>query len=103
MCCLKLSVNILKNIPGKEKYLILAAPINNLMPKFFCQSCSIEFDTEKPVKKEYKDYILGPCSKNVAYCPLCGKESAEKIVPKPLKAVQKKEACDGDCRHCPAH
>lgn len=70
------------------------------MPKFFCTDCNNEFDTEKPVKKNYNDYLLGPCSKNVAYCPLCGKESAERIVPKPLKAVTRRDSCDGDCRRC---
>lgn len=70
------------------------------MPKFYCQDCSFEFDSDKPIKKEYKDYILGPCSKNVAPCPQCGIESGEKIVPKPQRAEKQNTNCDGNCRHC---
>lgn len=73
------------------------------MPTFYCEVCRGEFETDKPVKKEYKDYILGPCTKNVAYCPVCGKESAEKIKPKPLKAVKQRDYCDGNCRSCDMH
>lgn len=70
------------------------------MPKFYCEDCRREFDTEKAVKKEYRDYILGPCTKNVAYCPKCGSEAGEKIIPKPLKAEKPKNYCDGNCRRC---
>lgn len=72
------------------------------MTTFYCEICHAQFDSDKPVKKEYRDYILGPCSKNVAYCPVCGRESSEKIIPKPLKAVKQRE-CDGNCRHCEMH
>jgi hypothetical protein len=71
------------------------------MPKFYCEACSREFEAVKPVKKEYKDYLLGPCSKNIAYCPECGRESGEKLVPKPQKADKKMDYCDGNCHHCP--
>jgi hypothetical protein len=72
------------------------------MPKFFCESCKHEFETGSPVKKEYMDYILGPCSKNIAYCPVCGSESGEKLVPKPGKADKPKDYCDGNCSCCGA-
>lgn len=73
------------------------------MSKFYCEDCRREFDNDKPFKKEYKDYILGPCSKNVAYCPVCGNESAEKIIPKPLKAMKQRDNCDGNCMRCDMH
>ncbi|MGE5406310.1 MAG: hypothetical protein ACM3NR_01255 [Methanosarcina sp.] len=79
---------------------IFVGKSDNNMPKFFCPGCNNDFDTDKPVKKNYTDYLLGPCSKNVAYCPLCGNESAERIVPKPLKAETRRDTCDGDCRRC---
>ncbi len=73
------------------------------MPIFFCEVCNLEFVTGKPVKKEYKDYILGPCSRNVAFCAVCGSEASEKIIPRPLKAVKQPDYCDGNCRSCDMH
>jgi hypothetical protein len=73
------------------------------MPAFYCEDCRKGFETSKPVKKEYKDYILGPCSRNIAFCPVCGKESAEKIIPRPLKAVKQRDYCDRNCGSCDMH
>ena len=73
------------------------------MPTFYCEVCVKEFETSKPVKKEYKDYVLGLCSRNIAFCPVCGKESAEKIIPKPLKAVKQRDYCEGNCSSCDMH
>lgn len=53
--------------------------------KFFCTDCNYEFEQLKPTKKEYRDYILGPCWKYVSECPKCGKESNEKIIPRQQK------------------
>ncbi len=70
--------------------------------KFYCADCQIEFITDTPVKKEYKDYILGPCWKHVSCCPECGQESNEKLTPKPQKLTVSypQNSCDGDCRSC---
>ncbi len=73
------------------------------MPTFYCEVCHGEFDIDKPIKKEYKDYILGPCSKNIALCPVCGRESPEKIIPKPLKAAKQRDYCDRKCGSCDMH
>jgi hypothetical protein len=72
------------------------------MSTYFCDYCRTEFDTDKPIKKEYTDYFLGPCSKNIAYCPQCGQESNEKLIPKPQKntPASPPDYCTGDCRHC---
>lgn len=72
------------------------------MAKFFCEECQKEFETDKPIKKEYKDYILGPCSKVISFCPECGQESNEKLTPKPqkLRAAPPQNSCDGNCRRC---
>ena len=54
--------------------------------KFFCNNCNFEFETATPTKKEYRDYILGPCWKYVSACPKCGQEANEKLTPRPQKA-----------------
>jgi hypothetical protein len=73
------------------------------MMKFFCPECKIDFETAQPVKKQYNDYLLGQCSRNIAYCPKCSRESAEKIIPKPQKLAQRapQNYCNGNCSHCP--
>lgn len=55
------------------------------MQTYHCEECGIQFKAEG-VKKEYQDYTFGPCYKNVAECPKCGKESDEYRIPKPQKA-----------------
>ena len=70
--------------------------------KFNCVDCKYEFETDKPEKKEYRDYTFGPCWKYVSYCPKCGKESNEKITPKPQKHTLSypQNSCDGECSCC---
>lgn len=58
------------------------------MGTFFCEPCKITFEDNQGLKKEYKDYIYGPCWKYIAYCPECKQESSEKRVPKPGKSKQ---------------
>ena len=70
--------------------------------KFYCNDCKHEFETDKPIKKEYKDYILGTCWKNVSSCPICGQESNEKITPKPqkLSVSLPQYSCNRGCGCC---
>lgn len=70
--------------------------------KFYCTDCKYEFEVDKPSKKEYRDYILGPCWKYVSDCPKCGQETNEKIIPKPQKLTisYPQNSCNGDCRSC---
>jgi hypothetical protein len=72
------------------------------MAKFYCSECNLEFESDKPERKEYTDYFLGPCSKNVANCPECKKEAGEKLIPKPQKRSipYPQNSCTGDCRNC---
>ena len=72
--------------------------------KFYCDNCNLEFETDKPSKKEYKDYLLGPCWKYISNCPSCGQESDEKRIPRPQKysmsVASQGPGCDGNCGHC---
>ena len=58
------------------------------MASFLCRDCNLVFEDKKAIKKEYHDYIFGPCEKYIAYCPECKGECSEKPVPKPGKAKQ---------------
>ena len=72
--------------------------------RFFCTDCSREFETDDPSKKEYKDYLLGPCWKYIAFCPSCGREADEKRAPKMQKTpepVRSQGYCsNGSCGCC---
>jgi hypothetical protein len=56
------------------------------MNRFYCEKCNLTFESEKRLKKEYKDYILGNCWKYIDYCPKCQQECSEKVEPKPGKS-----------------
>lgn len=56
------------------------------MSTFICTECEITFDDNQKLKKEYTDYIYGPCWKYIAYCPECKAECSEKPVSKPGKS-----------------
>ncbi len=56
------------------------------MATFLCRECNLVFEDNHRIKKEYHDYIFGPCQKYIAYCPECKGECSEKPEPKPGKA-----------------
>jgi len=52
--------------------------------KFKCSDCDLLFEAER-IKEEYIDPIYGPCSRNVADCPQCGKSAREYVKPKQVR------------------
>ena len=56
------------------------------MATFLCRECNLVFENDEGIKKEYHDYIFGPCQKYMAYCPQCKGECSEKPEPRPGKA-----------------
>jgi len=56
------------------------------MASFICRECNLVFESKEKIKKEYRDYIFGPCQKYIAHCPQCQGECSEKPQPKPGKA-----------------
>ena len=70
------------------------------MSTFFCEPCKLTFEDNQGLKKEYKDYIYGPCWKYIAYCPECKEECSEKREPKPGKAKSdfSMECGSGSCQ-----
>jgi hypothetical protein len=72
--------------------------------KFFCSNCNQEFETNNPSKKEYRDYLLGPCWKYISNCPSCEQECDEKRIPKPQKSsmsfASQIPSCGGNCDSC---
>lgn len=58
------------------------------MTTFLCRNCNISFEDNQNIKKEYHDYIFGPCWKYIAHCPQCKGECSEKPEPKPGKSKQ---------------
>ncbi|MFW5707232.1 MAG: hypothetical protein ACOCX0_01505 [Bacteroidota bacterium] len=72
------------------------------MSTFFCAACSLTFEDSQGLKKEYQDYIYGPCWKYIAYCPQCQQECSEKRTPNPGKAkTEVPMGCGGGACHNP--
>jgi hypothetical protein len=71
------------------------------MSTFYCEECKITFENNQGLKKEYRDYIYGPCWKYIAYCPQCEQECSEKRVPKPGKSKNQipMECGSGACQN----
>ncbi len=69
------------------------------MSTFYCEGCKLTFENNQGLKKEYKDFIYGPCWKYIAYCPECNQECSQKPAPKPGKAKSdlSNECSSGGC------
>ncbi len=70
------------------------------MATFHCQDCNLSFNDDQKTKKEYHDYIFGPCWRYIALCPQCRSECSEKPDPKPGKAKNEMqmECGSGPCQ-----
>jgi len=71
------------------------------MATFHCHDCNLLFEDDQKIKKEYHDYIFGPCWKYIAHCPQCNGECSEKPESRPGKANKEMQmecgsgACQG--------